>query len=122
MLKKSKAYATCRWNHCDSSKGSHLNFGLTHLKRVLHIGSKIRVPSAASAKPAPRDIQTEKVSLLSGANRESVICFHLKWPSAQAYKHQEISFVPAKGKQSRVKSVKKDVKYNLRRAEVRLPL
>src|SRR5436190_4232809 len=84
MVKNSMAYATCRWNHCDSSNGSHLNFGLTHLKRVLHIGSKMRVASTVRTKPAPRDIHTEKASLLRGASRESAACFHLQLSSAQA--------------------------------------
>lgn len=70
-------YATCLWNHIDSSNGSQRIFGRTSLSRVRHIGRTINVVSTLSTRPAPREIHTENLNRLSGANRASEACFHL---------------------------------------------
>ena len=77
MVQKSNEYATCAWNHCDSSSGSHLIFGLIHLKRFLHIGKTMIAQSSDRFRPAPRDSHTENVSELRPANLGSDACFHL---------------------------------------------
>ena len=71
------AYATCRWNQRFSSKGSHLIFGRIHLISVLQTGNNKRVPSIVSARPAPREIQTENVSLFNPSRRGSASCLYL---------------------------------------------
>ena len=72
-------YATCRWNHCDSSNGMNLIFGLMYRSSVLHMGSKMRVASKLKFKPAPLDSQTEKVRVLSPASRIFVSWKNLNW-------------------------------------------
>jgi len=41
------------------------------------MGKTMIVASTDKFRPAPLDIHTENVSLLSPANRESAACFHL---------------------------------------------
>jgi hypothetical protein len=55
----------------------NLIFGLTNLKRFLHIGNKITAASTDKHKPAPRDSQTENVSVFNPASLGSLSCFHL---------------------------------------------
>ncbi len=43
------------------------------------MGKTMIVASTDKFRPAPLDIHTENVSLLSPANRESAACFHLQW-------------------------------------------
>ena len=68
MVNTSIAYATWRWNHCDSSKGRNLIFGRSHLRMFLHIGRRIRVTSNERHKPAPLDSQTENVRVFRPAS------------------------------------------------------
>lgn len=77
MVQKSNEYATCRWNHCDSSRGKNLSFGLMYLKIFLHIGNRIIDVSTDKTNPAPRDIQTENVSVFRPDSLGSSCCFFL---------------------------------------------
>ena len=48
-----------------------------NLNRVRHIGSNMNSASTDNTSPAPRDIQTENVSVLSPASLGSWACFTL---------------------------------------------
>lgn len=102
MVQKSSEYATCRWNHWDSSNGSILTFGLIHLNTFLHIGSTMIAPSTDKARPAPRDIHTEKVKVFRPASRWSDTCFHLFDRSVLDIRCRRWMHVPAKSKQADV--------------------
>jgi len=70
-------YATCLWNHCDSSSGKNLTLGRTYLSTFRHIGSNIIAPSTDRTRPAPRDSHTEYERVLRPANLGSDCCLYL---------------------------------------------
>ena len=107
IVKNRIEYATCRWNHCDSSRGSHRTFGRSHLSTFLHIGKTINIPSTERANPAPRESHTENVRVLRPANRESEICLYLRTINITTLLgHRED--VPAKDKKKYMKTMKQD--------------
>lgn len=89
MVNMSRAYATWRWNHCDSSRGSHLILGRTTRRRFRHMGSRMRRTSKDSIRPAPRDIHTEKVKVLRPASSTSLSCRYLRNSTRQLRSRKE---------------------------------
>ena len=68
MVNINIAYATCLWNQIFSSSGRNLILGRMYRSRFRHMGNKISNTSKERTSPAPRDIQTENVSVFSPAS------------------------------------------------------
>lgn len=97
MVYTNMEYATCRWNHCDSSSGRNLSFGLMYLRIFLHMGRRIMAPSTERTSPAPLDSHTENVRVFKPASLTSVACLYLENVSKglSSSLHPDIAYHPS---------------------------
>ena len=120
-MNKRREYATWRWNHTDSSRGSHRILGLMHFRIFLHMGSNIKAASTDKARADPLDIQTEYCSVFSAASLESAAWMYLRGSIISRCQDIDIGNTPSTGEQSNMHAPENTIEQYLRRGKISPP-
>jgi hypothetical protein len=113
IVKMSSAYATWRWNHIDSSRGSHRIRGLARVMRFRHIGSRIRVPSTVKTRPAALENHTDHFNALSASNLWFDACMYLNAYQSVSSGVKLYPDIPSCGEDANMCTPEQKVKQNL---------
>ena len=111
-------YATCRWNQMFSSAGNaHARRGRTTRMMFRSMGTKIKPPSKARTRPAPREVHTDHLRPFRAESFLLVSYTISQYISRVLRRRTTHLAIPSIAKEEELEAVEEDIKYESSRIE-----